>query len=191
MDLYTVKSSLIIHTAYDIANNNNSLLSVVLKAKYFHNSSFWTTNTSGPRSIFWSSIMQVKKELCNTTIFQIHAGKLIWSTPWCLIWGSIHDHLLLPVTTNPLPATISDLWFPNSQSWNLHLLTNTFDNEVVQAITSVRPVPSPQQDTLRWTPAKNGIRTPRRKSIGIWLLKTPSNCPNKVLGASSHRPIIS
>jgi hypothetical protein len=109
MDLYTVNRSLIIHTTYDIANNKNPLLSAILKAKYFHNSSFWTTNTSGPRSIFWSSIMQVKKELCNTIIFQIHAGNSIWSTPWCLIWEFIHDHLFLPVTTNPPSTTISDL----------------------------------------------------------------------------------
>ena len=39
-DLYTVNISLLIHAAYDIANNKNPFLTAVLKAKYFHNSSF-------------------------------------------------------------------------------------------------------------------------------------------------------
>lgn len=152
--------SLIIHAAYDIANNKNSLLTSIIKAKYFHNSSFWTAKNFGPRSIFWSSIMQVKKELCTNTVAQIHAGNTsIWSAPWCPVWESIHDHLLLPVTTTPLPATASDLWLPNSQTWNMQLLTNTFDNVAVQAISTVRPVPTNQEDILRWTPAKNGICT--------------------------------
>lgn len=60
---------------------------------------------------------------------------------------------------SPLPATASDLWLPNSQTWNMQLLTNTFDNVAVQAISTVRPVPTNQEDILRWTPAKNGICT--------------------------------
>ena len=51
-DLYTVNKSLLTHAAYDIANNKNPFLTAVLKAKYFHNNSFWTANTTGPRSIF-------------------------------------------------------------------------------------------------------------------------------------------
>jgi len=139
----------------------NPLLSAVLKSKYFHSSSFWLIAIldQGPFSSYLSC--RLKKDLCtNTFFFQIHAGNTsIWSTPWCPVWESIHDHLLLPVTTRPLPATAFDLWLPNSHTWNLHLLTNTFDNLAVQDIASVRPVPSDEQDILLWTPAKNGICT--------------------------------
>lgn len=159
-DLHTVNKSLIIRNAYDIATNKNPLLTAVLKSKYFHTSSFWTANRYGPKSIFWSSILQVKKDLTDNATYQLHAGNAsIWSTPWCPVWDTIHDHLLLPVTTMPLPAIASHLWVPNSQTWNVPLLTNTFDNAAVQAIASVRPVPSNQQDILRWTPTKNGICT--------------------------------
>jgi hypothetical protein len=159
-DLHTVNKSLIIRNAYDIATNKNPLLTAVLKSKYFHTSSFWTANRYGPKSIFWSSILQVKKDLIDNATYQLHAGNAsIWSTPWCPVWDTIHDHLLLPVTTMPLPAIASHLWVPNSQTWNVPLLTNTFDNAAVQAIASVRPVPSNQQDILSWTPTKNGICT--------------------------------
>ena len=60
-DLYTVNKSLLTHAAWDIATNKNPFLSSILKAKYYHNGPFWTTNTNGPRSIFWSSILQVKR----------------------------------------------------------------------------------------------------------------------------------
>ena len=111
----------------------------------------------GPRSIFWSTILQVKKDLCTGSIYQLHAGNSsIWSTPWCPLWSSIHDHLKLPVTNLPLPATVSDVWLPNSRYWNLDLISNVFDDQVVQAITIVYPVHNDQQDILQWTPSKNG-----------------------------------
>jgi hypothetical protein len=57
--------------------------------------------------------MQVKQELIDNVTCQIHGGNsAIWSTPWCPLWNSIHIHLLDPITVNPLPSTVSDLWIP-------------------------------------------------------------------------------
>lgn len=159
-DLETVNKSLIIHAAYNIANNKNPFLTSVLKAKYYPNSSFWTANNSGTRSIFWSSVMQVKKELHNNAVIQLHAGNSsIWSSPWCPLWGTIHDHLLLPVTVSPLPSTAAELWNPNTHEWDMHLLSNIFDTDAVQAISSTHPVPSDLQDVLRWKTSKTGVCT--------------------------------
>ena len=105
-DLYTVNKSLITQASWNIVTNKNSFLTSILKAKYFPNSAFWTATTTGPRSMLWSSIMQVKKELIQYTVYQVHVGN---SSPWCNIWQSIHDHLLIPVSQSPLPNTISDL----------------------------------------------------------------------------------
>jgi hypothetical protein len=101
--------------------------------------------------------MQVKQELTNNVTYQIHAGNSsIWSAPWCPLWNSIHDHLLHPITTNPLPSSVSDLWIPNTHLWNVNLLNNTFDQQAVQQITNVPTVPQQWLDILRWTPAKTG-----------------------------------
>lgn len=156
-DLQTINKSLIIHAAWNIATNKNPFLSSILKAKYFPNASFWTATNTGPRSTFWSSIMQVKPELCNNSVYQIHAGNSsIWSSPWCPIWGNIHNHLILPVTHAPLPSVVSDLWTPNTHSWNADLLSKVFDHNAIQIISQVKTVCSNQPDTLRWTPAKKG-----------------------------------
>ena len=62
----------------------------------------------------------------------------------------------LQVTTLPLPATVSELWVPNSRSWNVNLIASIFDNQAVQEITNINPINSDQQDILRWIPSKNG-----------------------------------
>jgi hypothetical protein len=86
------------------------MLAAVLKAKYYPDSSFWTAKNSGPRSVFWSSILQVKQQLHDNVILQLHAGNSsVWSSPWCPIWDSIHSHMKSPVTVNPLPSKVSDL----------------------------------------------------------------------------------
>ncbi|KAG2564223.1 hypothetical protein PVAP13_8KG399201 [Panicum virgatum] len=159
-DLETVNKSLIIQAAYNIATEKSPILTSVLKSKYFSNKSFWTANNNGPKSIFWSSILQVKKELHNNVIFQIQVGNSsIWSSPSCPIWEDIHNHLLLQVTTNPLPSKVSDLWMPHSHNWDNNLLIQTFDNTAVNEIIKLHPVPNTDQDILRWKPANNGTCT--------------------------------
>jgi hypothetical protein len=114
-DLEAVNKSLIIHAAYNIANNKNPFLSYVLKSKYYPNTSFWIANTEGTRSIFWSSVMHIKRELQDNITTQLHAGNTsIWSAPWCPLWETIHDHLQLSVTVPSLSAIAADLWLPNT-----------------------------------------------------------------------------
>jgi hypothetical protein len=106
-----INKSLLIQSAWNVATNKNPFLSVILKAKYYPNNTFWTAPTTGPRSVYWSSILQVKYHLHSNTILQIHAGNSsIWSSPWTNIWTHIHEHLILPITNSPLPTTVSDLW---------------------------------------------------------------------------------
>jgi hypothetical protein len=151
-----VNKSLLTQVAWNIVTNKNHFLSSMFKAKYYHDS-FFDCQTNGPRSVFWSSVLQVKKDLCANSTYQLHAGNTsIWSTPWCPLWDTIHDHMHLPVTTLPLSATVSQLWVSNSRSWNINLIASIFDNQAVQAITNINPVNSDQQDILRWIPSKNG-----------------------------------
>jgi hypothetical protein len=56
-DLYSVNKSLLIQAAWNVATHKNPMLSAVLKAKYYPNSSFWTATCTDIKSIFWSSIL--------------------------------------------------------------------------------------------------------------------------------------
>jgi hypothetical protein len=110
-DMETINKSLIIHSAWNIANNKNIFLSDILKSKYSPNASFWNASDKGPRSVFWSSVMQVRHHIVANSTYQIHAGNSsIWSSPWTSIWNNIYEHLLMPMVNLPLPAKVSDLW---------------------------------------------------------------------------------
>jgi hypothetical protein len=108
-DMELINKSLLINTTWNVITDKNPFLSNILKAKYYPNSSFWTATSAGPRSVFWSSVLQIKPLLQENSIIQIHVGNSsIWSTPWMPSWSTIHDHILLPITNSPLPAKISD-----------------------------------------------------------------------------------
>jgi hypothetical protein len=156
-DMELINKILLINTAWNLITDKNPFLSNILKAKYHPNSSFWTATSAGPRSVFWSSVLQIKPLLEENSIIQIHAGNSsIWSTPWMPSWSTIHDDILLPITNSPLPAKISDLWLHDTRIWNQDLLSATFSQQVVQLITNTPIVQSPEPDILRWKSSPNG-----------------------------------
>jgi hypothetical protein len=152
-----INKTLIINPACNLVTNKNPLLTATLKAKYFPNNSFRTAQTTGSRPVYWSSILQVKHHLHANSTLQIHNGSSsIWSSPWTEHWNQIHDHLTLPVTNQPLPATISDHWLQGSNNWNQQLISNIFHPHMVQTIMNIPVIQSTQPDILRWAPAPSG-----------------------------------
>lgn len=146
-DIYRINQGLLINAVWNIATNKNPFLTSILKAKYYPNCSFWTASNNNCKSIFWSSIMQIKHFLHNNCVLQIHNGdSSIWSTPWCALWNSIHDHIKLPVTVQKLPHCISDLWVPHNHSWDIDLISQIFDDQGVNCIANTQIVPSNSPD---------------------------------------------
>jgi hypothetical protein len=135
-DIYKINESLLVYVAWNIATDNNSFLTKVLKAKYFPNCSFWTVTNDSVKSIFWSSIMKIRHYLHENCTVQIHNGcSSIWSSPWRSIWNKIHDHINLPVTVDNLPNKIFNRWNPHSQTWNADLLLSISDEQATREIT--------------------------------------------------------
>ena len=62
-DLKTVNKSLIIQSVWNVATQKNHFLSAILKAKYHPQSSFWTAPDNKSKSIYWSSVLQVRHHL--------------------------------------------------------------------------------------------------------------------------------
>jgi hypothetical protein len=178
-DMETINKSLIIHSAWNIANNKNIFLSDILKSKYFPNASFWNASDKGPRSVFWSSVMQVGHHIVANSTYQIHAGNSsIWSSPWTSVWNNIYEHLLTPVVNLPLPAKVSDLWVQGTHTWNHQLLSTTFTDHAVQIIEDTTVVHSDQQDILQWTPATNGQCT-AKAAYNYLATQQAHNLPNQ------------
>jgi hypothetical protein len=135
-DMELINKSLLIHTAWNIVTDKNPFLSNVPKAKYYPNTSFWTAPSMGPRSVFWSSVLQVLHHLNENYIIQIHAGNSsIWSSPWMNSWNTIHEDIFLPVINTPLLAKISDLWLQGTTNWNQELLSTTFSPRLYKLLS--------------------------------------------------------
>lgn len=60
------------------------------------------------------------------------------------------------MVNHPLPSKVSDLWIPNTNTWDYHLLSTTFSRQAAQSIATTPVVDSDQEDILRWTPARDG-----------------------------------
>lgn len=109
-NLQAVNQGLILASAWRIANSPNSHLHLVLKSKYFWNSSFWTATSNTPKSAFWSSILKMLPKLKAHSFYHITHGHIsIWSTPWCPAWTDIHNHLIIQPADFIYPAKVKDL----------------------------------------------------------------------------------
>jgi hypothetical protein len=58
-NLKAINESLVLAAAWRIAKSPSSQLYLVLKAKYFHDSSIWTTIPSSPKTAFWTSVLKM------------------------------------------------------------------------------------------------------------------------------------
>jgi hypothetical protein len=125
-NLEAINKALILTAAWNIATLPDSNTTKILKAKYFHNTSFWKANPKLPKSAFWTSILKVKDQLTDAITYQFFKGNTnILSEPWCPFWRDIHRHLIIQDDNFVYPATVSDLWMPKKK-WNVPLITKLF-----------------------------------------------------------------
>jgi hypothetical protein len=68
------------------------------------------------------------------------------------------------VVNSPLPAKVSYLWVPGTQTWNNQLLSTTFSTHTVHAIETTLVVNSNCNDILMWA------RTKMESALLIYLL---------------------
>ena len=95
-NIQMVNKSLILNSAWRIVANPEEQVSQVLKGKYFPNTSFWNASINTAKSVFWSSILKLRKTLKKYVTWQLAEGKIsIWSQPWCNLDGDIHGYIKL------------------------------------------------------------------------------------------------
>lgn len=156
-NLQAMNQGLILASAWRIANSPNSHLSLVLKAKYFPDTSIWTATSSPPKSAFWSSILRMLPKLKAHCLYHITQGNIsIWSTPWCSAWINIHNHLIIQPAGFIYPARVSDLWLPGQKVWNDDLIYSLFEVPTASTIIHTTIIQDNCPDILVWDLAPNG-----------------------------------
>jgi hypothetical protein len=73
-NLWAVNHSLILSAAWRIAEKPTSQLHLILKSKYFLETSLWRPNHTAPKSAFWASVLKVLPILQRNAFYQLAEG---------------------------------------------------------------------------------------------------------------------
>lgn len=130
-----IHESLVLTDAWRIAKPPSSQLYLVLKAKYFHHSSIWTTTSSSPESSFWTSVLKMIPKLKAHSFCQLTQRNIsIRSTRWCTLWDVIHDHPIIQQPGFRYSSLVRDLWLPWKKVWNNELVHLLFQQPMASII---------------------------------------------------------
>lgn len=80
----------------------------------------------------------------------------IWSSPWCPIWSSIYDHLIIQHQPYIYPSNLKDLWKPNNKAWNENLIYSLFDAEAASIILQTPIIQTEGKDIMCWKHTPTG-----------------------------------
>lgn len=157
-NIQATNQSLVLSTAWRIAQDTGSHLYKILKSKYFHDTSIWRAKPNVPKSAFWTAIIKILPLMTKHSFYQLTTGNVsIWSTPWCPDWADIYDHLIIQQNGFRYPSNVQDLWLPHQKRWNIDLIQALFDEHMATTISNTPIISSDEPDILCWDLAPSGI----------------------------------
>jgi hypothetical protein len=149
-----MNQGLILMEAWRLADHPVNFLHLVLKSKYFPDSSIWRLNSNVPKSAFWASILKVLPILKAHSFHQITMGQIsVWSTLWCASWAQIYESLIIQPGNYTYPSQVKDLWLPGQKIgmsifWNVQLIDSLFQEHMAEAIKNTPIIRSQDKDCL-------------------------------------------
>lgn len=75
-DIQAVNKSLILNSAWRLITNPHEQMAQILKGKYFPNSSFWEASKNISKSVYWSSVLKIRKVLKHSVSWQLGEGNI-------------------------------------------------------------------------------------------------------------------
>ncbi|KAL0458617.1 UNVERIFIED_CONTAM: putative mitochondrial protein, partial [Sesamum latifolium] len=156
-DLEAFNIALVAKQAWRILTKPESLLSKVLKARYFPRVHFLDFILGSNPSSTWRSIWSAKPLLQAGCRWRIGNGKQvrIWRDPWVP-----RPHFFGPINrTNGHPpnTTVSELIDPDNHCWKEELIDSCFDSADAELMKSLPLARHGIEDTVVWHYSKNGI----------------------------------
>ncbi|XP_040956169.1 uncharacterized protein [Gossypium hirsutum] len=141
--------ALLAKQGWRLINYPNSLLTRVLKAKYFPNSDFFKAQLGNLPSFTWKSIWAARGLLDNGRCWRVGRGDQIsiWGDSW--IPGIPTDRITIQAN-NVNVELVSDLIEPTSRSWKTELIRNTFQPVVAEQILKIPLAETDQEDLQVW-----------------------------------------
>ncbi|KAG2306533.1 hypothetical protein Bca52824_026281 [Brassica carinata] len=180
-DIGRFNQALLGKQAWRVLSQPNSLMARVLKSRYFKNSSFLEASLGSRPSFIWQSILHGREALKSGLLHVIGDGDQtnVWTSNW-LLDNEARPPMYKQDSVVDLTLKVSDLWFPNSQVWNAHMLFDTFTEEDALKILTIKPLLN-RHDSDVWGLKKNGIYTTQSAYRMLSVLHETNS--------SDHRPL--
>ncbi|CAL8996957.1 unnamed protein product [Prunus brigantina] len=136
-NLHTFNLALLAKQGWRLLQNPDSLITRVLKAKYFPNHSFLETAVSPHASVVWKSLCEARTIIIQGSRWQVGGGDTIgiWEDQWLPQPSSFR--IFSPKPEHSTIKKVSDLIHGDSREWNVPLLQTVFFPEEVELIHSI------------------------------------------------------
>jgi hypothetical protein len=141
--------------------NPESLVVLIMKAKYFFNCTILEAKLGSRPSLAGRSILASKDLIQNGVIWRIGNGNdvRIWGEKWLLTPSSFS--VQTPRSAHSENMKLSDLIDMEERQWNRPLISSLFLPEEAAAIFNIPLSPLLPKDRLLWRCTKNGVFTIR------------------------------
>jgi hypothetical protein len=160
-DLIMFNKALLAKQMWRMMQNPESLVGLIMKAKYFPNNSILEAKLGTRPSLVWKSLLASKELLLNGVIWRIGNGKdvRVWGEKWVPIPSSFS--IKTPKPAHLENMTVSNLINMNTHQCDKSLISSIFLPKDAAAILSIPLSPFLPQDQLLWRCTKNGMFTVR------------------------------
>ncbi|XP_058725977.1 uncharacterized mitochondrial protein AtMg00310-like [Vicia villosa] len=176
-DLKSFNLAMVAKRGWLLLSKPHSLVSIIFKAKYFPNSTFFEASLGNNPSFVWRSVWQARSLLSLGCRWSIGDGRNIPVMGSLWLRGSREGMLIGPQTQGVYAMSVHELLSPNGKLWNAGLISEMFGADEAKIILQVPLVDEVQEDKWIWGEEQNGeynVRTGYRvwrressRSVGV------------------------
>lgn len=155
-NLKALNMAMIGKQAWKLVTSPNSLITKLLKAKYYPRSDYFGASVSHNPSYVWRGLWRVKDMVRRSFQWSIGTGESI--SVWHQLWLGNHEQLT-PVTelhSMWSELRVANLLQVNAKQWNKSFINYVFDTGTAEQIYKTPLLPSVQQDIATWRFEKDG-----------------------------------
>jgi hypothetical protein len=155
---------------WKLLTNSSSLLTRVLKAKYFPRSGFLDANIGHSPSFTWRSIWSTMPMLSLGYRWKIGDGNDInvWKDRWIRTRHNLRPSSI--PSSNLLNMIVSQLFNPTTNTWNRNFIASIINTQDTSDICKIPLHSRTDSDTIIWNAYPNGsytVKSAYKMSLGI------------------------
>lgn len=149
-DLRSFNVAMLAKQGWRLLNNENPLVTNILKTRYFPNIDFLNAKLGDNPSYMWRSILEaqdVVKQGCRRNI-GTGMETFIWKVPW--LPNRVNGYITSEMPSELEDATVMSLMVTNERKWDEEILTDLFNDRDVQFIKNIPLSDIDRRDSWMW-----------------------------------------